>query len=258
MKKALSLVLILLHTVLFAQTANESLKQGNKLYEQKNYDEAEINYRKALEAEKKDPIRAEFNLGDALYKQERYEEATNQFAKVATQAQASDLKAKAYHNLGNSYTKQEKYKEAIEAYKNSLKLNPKDEETRYNLAKSLKKLAQQQQQQQQQQQEKEGDNKDKDKNEEEKNAEDNKDGDKKPEENKGDDDKPKDKDGNSPDEQGGSEEDPNKKPKPKPGEISRDDAERLLDVLNKEEQQVQKKLNEKKIKGQPINTEKDW
>lgn len=256
MKKALSLILILLHTMLFAQTANESLKQGNKLYEQKNYDEAEINYRKALEAEKKDPIRAEFNLGDALYKQERYEEATNQFAKVATQAQASDLKAKAYHNLGNSYTKQEKFKEAIEAYKNSLKLNPKDEETRYNLAKSLKKLAQQQQQQQQQ--EKEGDNKDKDKNEEEKSAEDNKDGDKKPDENKGDDDKPTDKDGNSPDEQGGSEEDQNKKPKPKPGEISRDDAERLLDVLNKEEQQVQKKLNEKKIKGQPINTEKDW
>lgn len=252
MKKALSLILILLQVIVFAQTANESLKQGNKLYDEKNFDEAEINYRKSLEAEKKDPVRAEFNLGDALYKQERYEEATEQFAKVANQVKNTDLKAKAFHNLGNSYTKQEKFKEAIEAYKSSLKLNPKDEETRYNLAKSLKKLQQQQQQQKQQQ---DKDNKDS----KEDKKEDNKgDGNKKPEEDKGDNQKPKDEKGDNPDEEGGSKEDPNKKPKTKPGQISREDAERLLEVLNKEEQQVQKKLNEKKIKGQPINTEKDW
>ena len=251
MKKALSLILVLLQVVVFAQTANESLKQGNQLYKDKNYDEAEINYRKALEAEKKDPIKAQFNLGDALYKQERYEEATEQFTKVANQAKNNDLKAKAFHNLGNSYTKQEKYKEAVDAYKNSLKLNPKDNETRYNLAQSIKKLQQQQQQQQQGNQDKNKDEQNKDKKE---------DGDKKPDDNKGDDQKPKDGEGdnNNPDEKGGSKEDPNKKPKPKPGQISREDAERLLEVLNKEEQAVQKKLNEKKIKGQPISTEKDW
>ncbi len=252
MKKALSLILVLLQVVVFAQTANESLKQGNQLYKDKNYDEAEINYRKALEAEKKDPIKAEFNLGDALYKQERYEEATEQFTKVANQSKNNDLKAKAFHNLGNSYTKQEKYKEAVDAYKNSLKLNPKDNETRYNLAQSIKKLHQQQQQQQQQG--------DQDKNKDEQNKDKKEDGDKKPDDNKGDDQKPKDGEGdnNNPDEKGGSKEDPNKKPKPKPGQISREDAERLLEVLNKEEQAVQKKLNEKKIKGKPVNTEKDW
>ncbi len=152
MKKALSLILMLMQLTVLAQSANESLKQGNKLYKEKNYDEAEINYRKALEAEKKEPIRAEFNLGDALYKQERYEEAATQFSKVIAKTEDKELKAKALHNLGNTLVRQEKLQPAVEAYKKSLMLNPKDNETRQNLAYTLKAIQKKQQQQQQQKQ----------------------------------------------------------------------------------------------------------
>ena len=253
MKRIISVILTLVAGLLYSQEANQSLKEGNRLYDNKSYDEAEVQYRKSLAAAKDGGERASFNLGDALYKQERYDEAIEQFTKVAQQTENKDLKAKALHNMGNSLARQEKLEEAVKAYKNSLKLNPNDEETRYNLAKSLKTLKQQQQQQQQQQN---GDSEDN----EEKNDQKNNDGEKKPDENDGKDPKEDDKEGNNnnPDKKGGSKEDPNKKPKPVPGQISRGDAERLLEAVNKEEQKLQKELNKQKIKGQPVNTEKDW
>lgn len=252
MKRIISVILTLVAGLLYSQEANQSLKEGNRLYDNKSYDEAEVQYRKSLAAAKDGGERASFNLGDALYKQERYDEAIEQFTKVAQQTENKDLKAKALHNMGNSLARQEKLEEAVRAYKNSLKLNPNDEETRYNLAKSLKTLKQQQQQQQQQN----GDSEDN----EEKNDQKNNDGEKKPDENDGKDPKEDDKEGNNnnPDKKGGSKEDPNKKPKPVPGQISRGDAERLLEAVNKEEQKLQKELNKQKIKGQPVNTEKDW
>lgn len=252
MKRLISVILTLVAGLLYSQEANQSLKEGNRLYDNKSYDEAEVHYRKSLAAAKDGGERASFNLGDALYKQERYDEAIEQFTKVAQQTENKDLKAKALHNMGNSLARQQKLEEAVKAYKNSLKLNPNDEETRYNLAKSLKTLKQQQQQQQQQN----GDSEDN----EEKNDQKNNDGEKKPDENDGKDPKEDDKEGNNnnPDKKGGSKEDPNKKPKPVPGQISRGDAERLLEAVNKEEQKLQKELNKQKIKGQPVNTEKDW
>lgn len=140
----------LLQLALFGQKYNNGLNEGNELYKEGKFDEAEVNYRKALESQPEDDVKAAFNLGDALYKQERYEEATQQFAKVAATAQNDEEKAMAFHNLGNALAKEEKYKEAIESYKNSLKLNPKDGETRYNLAKTMKQLQRQQQKEKQQ------------------------------------------------------------------------------------------------------------
>lgn len=148
MKTSLSILFGLLQVALFAQQYNSGLKDGNELYHEGKYDEAEVSYRKALESQPENDVKGAFNLGDALYKQERYEEATQQFAKVAATAEDKEIKSKAFHNLGNSLAQQKKYKEAIESYKNAMKLNPKDSETRYNLAKTMKQLQQQQQQQQ--------------------------------------------------------------------------------------------------------------
>lgn len=242
MKIKFSLILLLAQFVLLAQPSNEHLKQGNKLYEDKNYDEAEIKYRMSIADEKKDASSAEFNLGDALYKQERFEEATEQFKKVADQTENKELKSKALHNLGNSLSKEEKYKEAAEAYKESLKLNPKDNETRYNLTRTMRQLKQQQQQQQQDQKQ--------DENGDEKKQEDQQNQDPKDDENQ------QDKEGGQPDKPDDGEE--KKESKPKPNKISREDAERLLKALDKEEQEVQKKVNEYKVKGTPVTTEKDW
>ena len=55
--------------------------------------------------------------------------------------------AEIYHNVGNIGMQSKEYAKSVEAYKQSLRLNPKDDETRYNLALAQKLLHDQQQQQ---------------------------------------------------------------------------------------------------------------
>jgi len=127
--------------------ANEKFKKAAE-----NYQKAEVNYRKAMESTK-NYDKANYNLGAALYRQEKYEDAAESFQYVAGENSFDKkIRSKAYHNLGNSLMKQEKYKESIDAYKNALKLNPSDMDTKYNLEYAKKKLFTQQQQQQQKQQ----------------------------------------------------------------------------------------------------------
>ena len=129
------------------RNADEKMKKASEQYQQ-----AEINYRKAMETTH-NYDKANYNLGNSLYRQERYEEAGKAYESVANNKSSSnDLRERAYHNLGNSLLKQEKYKESIDAYKNALKLNPKDMDSKYNLEYARKKMMQQMQQQQQNQQ----------------------------------------------------------------------------------------------------------
>ena len=129
------------------RNADEKMKKAAE-----NYQQAEINYRKAMETTP-NYDKANYNLGNSLYRQERYEDAGKAFEKVANnQSSSKDLRERAYHNLGNSLLKQDKYKESIDAYKNALKLNPKDMDSKYNLEYARKKMMRQMQQQQQNQQ----------------------------------------------------------------------------------------------------------
>ena len=129
------------------RNADEKMKKASEQYQQ-----AEINYRKAMETTH-NYDKANYNLGNSLYRQERYEEAGKAYESVANNKSSSnDLRERAYHNMGNSLLKQEKYKESIDAYKNALKLNPKDMDSKYNLEYARKKMMQQMQQQQQNQQ----------------------------------------------------------------------------------------------------------
>lgn len=129
------------------RNAEEKMKKASD-----NYQKAEINYRKAMETTR-NYDKANYNLGNSLYRQERYEEAEKYFSNVANDKNVSkDLRSRAYHNYGNSLLKQEKYKESIDAYKNALKLNPKDMNTKYNLEYARKKMIQQQNNQQNQNQ----------------------------------------------------------------------------------------------------------
>lgn len=114
-----------------AQTDKGLIRQGNKDFKNSNYTEAEVKYRKSLEKEYNP--KAEFNLGDALYEQKNYEEATKVFSNVTERNTSKDIEASAYYNLGNTLMAQEKYGEAFESFKKSLKINPDDEDTRYNL-----------------------------------------------------------------------------------------------------------------------------
>ncbi|MDF2436608.1 MAG: hypothetical protein K0Q95_984 [Bacteroidota bacterium] len=234
--KILCLLVILLPLVSLAQQEKKFIFEGNKNYNEKKYADAEKNYKQGL-SKNKNSYKGSFNLGDAYYKQEKYEEAAEQFQALTHKATSKDTLAKAYHNLGNSLLKSKKYKESVEAYKNALKNNPQDEDTRYNLACAQQYLKQQQQQQNK---DKKDDKKDQDKKDQDKKKEDKKDQDKK-DENKKDQDK----------------KDQKEKQEREKNKISKEDAQRLLDALQNDEKNLQDKVKKGKP-GVKVEIEKDW
>lgn len=232
-----------------AQTERKFVRKGNDSYEQKNYTDSEIKYRKALD-QKSDYYDALYNLGDALYKQEKYKEAAKQFQAIANQSEVSeDLKAKAYHNMGNSLLKSKKLKESINAYKNALKLNPKDIETKHNLSYAMNQLQKQKKQQKKNQQ---------NKNQQNNQNKDNKNKNKKQ-------DQKKDNQQQNNQQQQQQKKDQQKKqkqqknqPKQQQKKISKEDAKRLLQALENDEKKLQKKLKKKKAKSKKVKVTKDW
>ncbi len=153
--EALILLFMLCFTgLLNAQADRKFIRQGNREYEKDKFSESEISYRRALDKNKASGD-AVFNAGDALYKQKKYEDAGKQFIESHKMIEEKDKRSASMYNLGNSLLMANKLKESIEAYKNSLKLNPENMEAKYNLAYAqdlLKKQEEQQKQQQQQQQ----------------------------------------------------------------------------------------------------------
>ena|SRR6218665_395957 len=236
------LAILLLPAFSAAQQEKKAIYDGNSSYDLKKYEDAEKNYKDALK-KNKDSYKASFNLGDAYYKQEKYEEAAEQFQALTHRASSKDTLAKAYHNLGNALLKSKKYQESIDAYKNALKNNPNDKDTRYNLACAQQYLKkQQQQQQQQQEQKKKGDQKKDDK--KDKKDQDQKDKDKKDQDKKDQDKKNK--------------ENKDKKEQQQKEQISKEDAQRLLDALQNDEKDLQGKMKKGKVKGVRAQIEKDW
>jgi tetratricopeptide (TPR) repeat protein len=125
-------ILLLLQTIATAQENRSLLRNGNKLYKEGKFADAEVSYRKALE--KNSAVTEQYNLGDALYKQGKFAEAAEQYKNVLTKKLDKVTAAKAFHNLGNTLMQDKKYEESVEAYKHALKANPNDGETKYNLA----------------------------------------------------------------------------------------------------------------------------
>lgn len=248
-----------------AQEANDFISKGNKLYDEQKFGEAEMTYREGQESGA-DAFISGFNLGDALFKQERYEEAAGVFQTLPNLTDDKEQKAAAYHNLGNSFLKAEKYQESVDAFKQSLRNNPKDLDTKYNLAYAMRKL-QKQQQEQQQNQDQNQDKKDQDQQNKDQQKQDNKD---KNEDNKDqqqqqdqDQDEEEDQENKQDQQQNQDQKDQQKQDKqqqqPQEGQISKEDAERMLDALNQDEKQIRDRLeDQKKKKGVKVNIEKDW
>lgn len=237
--------------VAFSVSAQEErglTRDGNKLFAKGKYPDAEAAYKKALEKKNNFP-EAIFNLGDAIYKQKRYDDAIAQFELAAKTFKDPKQKAQAYHNLGNAQLDKEEYEKAVDAYKQALKLNPADRDTRYNLAYANAKLRKEQQQNQQNKNNKNNkDNKDQNK--------DNKDQDKKDQQGKGDKDKKDNKDQKDKDQQGKGDKD-QKKPGEQP-KLTKEQAEKLLEALKAEEQKAQDKMQKKAAKPADVQIEKDW
>jgi len=226
-----------------AQQERSLTRDGNRLFDKGKYADAEASYKKALE-KKSTFTEAVFNLGDAMYKQERYDDAIRQFELSAKTLTDPKLKAQAYHNIGNSQLGKKEYEKAVDAYKQSLKLNPSDRDTKYNLAYANAKLRDKQKQDQQKKQDKK-DNKDQ-KKDPDKDKKDDKGNEKK--DDKGQPDKDKD---------GKGDQDPKQKKGERP-QLSREQAEKLLEALKAEEQKAQDKMQKKTAKPVDVKIEKDW
>lgn len=213
-------------TPVSAQTDRQYIRQGNKLFRSGDYPNAEVSYRKAIEKNPKNP-QAVFNLGNALMAQKKDSAAVMQFDS-ATKLETNPLrKAKAYHNVGVICQSHKMYGEAIEAYKSALRLNPADDETRYNLVLCKHQQKKQQQNQQQNQQ---GNN-------------DQKQDDKKDQQNK--------------DQQKDKQENKKQQEQPKP-QMSKENAEQLLNAAIQNEKQTQDKLNKAQQQPQRRTTLKNW
>jgi Ca-activated chloride channel family protein len=220
-------VMLLLLTVLSAtaQTDRQYIRQGNKQFRMGDYPNAEVSYRKAIEQNPKNP-QASFNLGNALMAQKKDSAAVTQFENASRLETNPLRKAQSFHNIGVICQTHKMYGEAIEAYKNALRLNPNDDETRYNLV-----LCKHQKQKQDQQKQNQGND------------------DQKKDDQKKDDQK---KDQNS-DKQDDKKQQEQQKP-----QMSKENAEQLLNAAIQNEKQTQDKL--KKVQQQPQRraNQKNW
>lgn len=252
--------------------ANENLVQND-------FVNAEAEYRKAISKSPKN-IAAPYNLGRAYYNRDNFTEAFGNFKQAGEKATSKNEKHKAYHNMGNVFMQNKEYAKAVEAYKEALRANPKDEETRYNLALA-KELLKKQQDEQKKDDQKDDQKKDDNKDEQEKNKDqDNegendkdKEGDQKDDENKDkgeDGDKGKDKPEENKEGEGDEKKEEKQKPqqgdkdkseekkKPRPNQLSKQQVQNLLEAMQNEEKKVQQKIDAKKVRGAKIKNEKDW
>ena len=232
MKKFYILSMFLLvgtvHGLAQNKTDRDYLRSGNKLYNDSLFIKAEVDYRKALEINPKSTD-AMFNLANALLMQQKAQEAMEQYESVSKIEKDKEKLAQIYHNMGVILQSSKQLPQCIEAYKESLRNNPKDDETRYNLALAQKQLKDQQQDQQnqdqqQQQQEQKEDKQDQNKDQQEQNQ-------------------------NQDQQQQPQQQNKN--------EMSKENAQQLLNAVMQDEKNVQDKVK-KQIQIQGKKLEKDW
>lgn len=155
-----------------AQIDRREVRKGNKHFSKENYQEAEIDYKKAL-VKDSTSLAAQFNLANTYYKLENFPQAQEAITAIGDTIANAKNSSDIYHNLGNVYLKQKQYQQAIEEYKNSLRRNPDDMETKSNLAYAQKMLQNQQNQQNNDQNEDQNNDQNNDQNQDKQNQDNN-------------------------------------------------------------------------------------
>ena len=217
------LLLTMVATSAFAQSDDrQSIRKGNKLFRSEQYDQAEVAYRKAIEKNQRNP-QAHYNLGNSLMAQKKDSAAIQSLQKAAELETSKIRKAMAYHNMGVVCQQHKMYGEAIEAYKSALRLNPKDDTTRYNL--ELCKRQQKNQQNQKNQ---------KDKDQKDKNGQDKK------------------------DEKQKNKEDKQNQNKNKDNKMSKENAEQMLNAAMQQEKNTQQRMKKAMQKPRSAKLDKEW
>lgn len=197
----------------FAQKEERDfIRKGNRFFNDSVFVDAEVNYRKALEVNPKSTV-SMYNLGNTLFQQKKSKDAMEQYVAATKIEKDKDKLAHIYHNMGVIFQSDKDYAKAVEAYKMSLRNNPKDDETRYNLALAQKMLKDQQQDKKEQEQQKQN-------------------------------------------EQNKEQQQP-PKPEKKDNQMSKENAEQLLNSVMQDEKDVQDKVKKQQvIQGRRL--EKDW
>ncbi len=210
------------------KTDRDYLRSGNKLYNDSLFIKAEVDYRKALDINPKSTD-AMFNLGNALLMQQKVKEAMEQYESVSKVEKDKSKLAEIYHNMGVILQSAKQYPQCIEAYKESLRNNPKDDETRYNLALAQKMLKDQQQNQQNQDQQQQQQEQKEDKQEQNQDQQ----------------------------EQDQKNQQQQQQQQQNKNEMSKENAQQLLNAVMQDEKNVQEKVK-KQIQIQGKKLDKDW
>lgn len=219
----------------FAQKeVRKQLREGNGYYKKKKFTNAELSYRKALKTNAHSG-KALYNLGNALYRQKKIKEAASQYEAAVKSGTLKDplLLSSAFHNLGNTFMHDKNYADAVQAYRQAMIYNPRNDNTRYNLALAQKLL-------------KNSPPKNNDKNNKNKNKNKNK-NDKNNKNNKNNQNKNKDKQ--------------NKQNQQQPqdnNQMSKQNAQQMLDALSQEEKGLHDRLNKNMSRQQKKSTDKQW
>lgn len=245
MKTVVSILItfLLVLTEASAQSDRNLTRRGNKDYRSGNFSDAELNYRKAIDKNPRNEA-AGFNLGNAAYQQENYQEAGNNFKRIADMSNNASMEAKALYNLGNSLLSQQKYAESIEAFKRSLRLNPDDEDARYNFEYARRMLEQQQQNNNQDEQQQNNDQQDQQQNQQQEQQQQ---------------EQQEQQQQDQQQNQQESEQQQNQQQSQQQQKLSKEEAERMLQALTNEERQTLDRLNQEKARSTNVSvSEKDW
>lgn len=226
MKAIILYILIAIAATANAQTDRKFVREGNRMYHKQDYAKAEILYRKAISKNAENP-QAAYNLGCALMMQNKDSAAIEQYQKAAKLEKNKLRRAMVWHNIGTVCQNHKMFGDAINAYEESLRNNPKNDETRYNLA-----LCKRQQKSQKQDNKNQNNNKNKQKDKNDKN----------------------DKKEN---EQNKNNKDQNKQQQPKE-QMSKDNAEQMLNAAMQEEQNTQQKLRKAMQRQRSRSLQKNW
>ena len=219
---------------------NNLVLKGNADILNKNYNDAEVEYRKAISTNK-NQNKASHNLGNLLFENQNYDEAIQEYFKTQKNSEIDLEKHSAFHNLGNSYMKKKDYAQAVEAYKNALRNNSADDETRYNYALAKKFLEGDKRQNSENSEDSEEEKQDQSEDQNE-NQDENQNSDQNSESEK---EKPKDQDDKEEQDQGGG--------------LSKQQMENLLEAVNNIEKDLNEKIKSGKKKLQTTKkSEKDW
>ena len=212
------------------------IRKGNRLFNDSIFVDAEVNYRKALEVNPKSSV-SMYNLGNTLSQQQKFQDAMEQYVAAGNIEKDKMKLAHIYHNMGVLFQAGKDYAKAVDAYKMSLRNNPTDDETRYNLALAQKMLKDQQQNQQNQDQNQDQ-NKDQQKKEKTLVQSQDKQNDQKQDEKKDQQQPPKSEKQNN--------------------QMSKENAEQLLNSVMQDEKDVQDKVKKQQKVLQGGRLEKDW